>query len=66
MRKRDYEVFRKAVELAGSGNCKNWQEVQESLVEKGVRRAPDLLDGQKIRAIIDFQCGTSRKERKQA
>ena len=66
MRKREHEVFRKAVELAGSGDCKNWQDVQAKLVEKGFRNAPDLLDGQKIRAILDFQCGAGRKERKRA
>jgi adenylylsulfate kinase-like enzyme len=57
MRKKDQEIFRRAVELAGSGKCKDWYDVQERLVEKGYRRAPDLLDGEKIRAILDFQCG---------
>jgi hypothetical protein len=61
MRKKDHEIFRKAVEFAGSGDCKNWKDVQEKLVAKGFRRAPDLLDGEKIRAILDFQCGKSRK-----
>jgi adenylylsulfate kinase-like enzyme len=53
MRKKDQEIFRRAVELAGSGKCKDWYDVQERLVEKGYRRAPDLLDGEKIRAILD-------------
>jgi hypothetical protein len=64
MRKKNEEVFRRAVELAGSGKCKNWQEVKKMLVEKGFSRAPDLLDGEKIRAILDFQCGIGRKKGK--
>jgi hypothetical protein len=32
MRKKDQEVFRKAVELAGSAKCKDWYDVQEKLV----------------------------------
>ena len=66
MRKKDQEVFRRAVELAASGAFKGWKDVQEKLVEKGYRRAPDLLDGEKVRAILDFQCGIGRKQRKQA
>lgn len=66
MRKNDEEVFRRAVELAGSGQCKGWHEVQEKLVETGYRRAPDLLDGDKIRAILDFQCGIDRKQARRA
>ena len=64
MRKKDHEVFRRAVELAGSGTCKSWQDVQEKLVEKGYRRAPVLLDRQKIRAILGFQCDLGRKQEK--
>jgi hypothetical protein len=62
MRKKDQEVFRRAVELAETGECKGWLDVQEKLVEKGYRRAPDLLDGEKIRAILEFQCRAGRKE----
>jgi hypothetical protein len=64
MRKKSQEVFQLAVELAGSGACKDWREVQEKLVEKGYHRAPDLLDGEKIRTVLDIQCEISRKERK--
>ena len=60
MRKKDQEIFRRAVELAGSGKCKDWHDVQERLVERGYSRAPDLLDGEKIRAILDLQCGIGR------
>jgi hypothetical protein len=62
MRKKDQEIFRRAVELAGSGKCKDWYDVLERLVEKGYRRAPDLLDGEKIRTILDFQCGKGRSQ----
>ena len=64
MRKKDQEIFRRAVELAGSGKCKDWHDVQERLVEKGYRRAPDLLDGEKIRAILDLKCGAGRNQDK--
>ncbi len=40
--------------------------VQERLVEKGYRRAPDLLDGEKIRAILDLQCGIGRNQDRSA
>ena len=64
MRERGPEIFRRAVEPAGSGKCKDWYDVRERLVEKGYRRAPDLLDGEKIRTILDFQCGIGRKQGK--
>lgn len=64
MRKKDQEIFRRAVELAESGKCKDWYDVQERLVEKGYRRAPHLLDGEKIRAILDLQCGAGRNQDK--
>ena len=66
MRKKDQEIFPRAVELAGSGKCKDWYDVQEKLVEKGYRRAPDLLDGEKIRAILDLQCGIGCNQGKSA
>ena len=66
MKKQNVEVFRKAVELAGSGDFRDWKGIQERLVEKGFRRAPDLLDGAKIRAILDAQCDHSRKVKKHA
>jgi len=64
MKKQDVEVFRRAVELAASGEFTDWKAIQARLVEKGFRRAPDLLDGQKIRAIIDAQCVMSRAAKK--
>jgi hypothetical protein len=61
MRKMDEKVFRLAVELAVSGKCRNWKDIQEKLVERNYRRAPDLLDSKKIRAILDFQCDRARE-----
>jgi hypothetical protein len=37
-------VFRRTVELGASGKCKGWHDIQEKLVEKGYRHAPDLVD----------------------
>jgi hypothetical protein len=60
MKKQDVEVFRQAVALAASGDFSDWKSIQATLVEKGFRKAPDLLDGQKIRAILDAQCAMSQ------
>lgn len=64
MKKHDVEVFRQAVALAASGDHADWKSIQAKLVEKGYRRAPDLLDGHKIRAIIDAQCAIGRAPKK--
>ncbi|WP_315834658.1 hypothetical protein [Bradyrhizobium prioriisuperbiae] len=64
MKKHDVEVFRQAVALAASGEHSDWKSIQAKLVEKGYRRAPDLLDGHKIRAIIDAQCDIGRASKK--
>jgi hypothetical protein len=64
MRKQNVEVFRHAVALAASGDYADWKAIQTRLVEKGFRRAPDLLDGAKIRAILDAQCKLSRASKK--
>lgn len=64
MKKQDVEVFREAVALAASGDHPDWRSIQARLVEKGYRRAPDLLDGNKIRAILDAQCAIGRKPKK--
>jgi hypothetical protein len=64
MKKHDVEVFRQAVALAVTGDHPDWKSVQAKLLEKGFRRAPDLLDGNKIRAIIDAQCDIGRAPKK--
>jgi hypothetical protein len=64
MKKRDIEVFRRAVDLAKSGDCESWNEVQRRLVEKGYLRAPELLDGSEIRRVLDAQCALGRKAKK--
>ncbi len=56
MRKKNLEIFQTAVDMAASGKFKNWKQIQDDLVEKGFRRAPDLLDGDKIRALLDMVC----------
>ncbi len=55
-REEKLEVFREAVKLAGSGKYTSWKKIQSRLVKSGHKRAPELLDGQKIRMILDSQC----------
>jgi len=64
MRRKNLEVYQAAVRLAGSGKERDWKSIQERLVEKGYHRAPELLDSEKIRAILDISCEQSRKSRK--
>lgn len=61
MRKKNLEVFKAAVDLANSGKFKNWKAVEAELVENGFKRAPDLLDGDRIRAMIDLMCDKGGK-----
>ena len=64
MRKKNLEVYQLALRMAGSGKFKNWKGIRDSLLEKGYKRAPDLLDGDKIRTILDIHCGESLKAEK--
>jgi hypothetical protein len=57
-------VYQVAVKLAGSGKERDWMSIQERLVERGYRRAPDLLESEKIKAILNICCEQSRKSRK--
>ena len=61
MRRKNLEVFQAAVRLASSGKERDWKSIEERLVEKGYRRAPDLLDSEKIRVMLDISCKQSRK-----
>lgn len=56
MKKRNLEIFQKAVELAQSGQHRNWKNIEKALVAAGHHRAPDLLDGDKVRAILNAMC----------
>lgn len=62
MRKKDVEVFHQAVKIADSGKAKNWKDVEQALVVRGYRKAPDLLEGEKIRTMLDIQCSRSKKQ----
>jgi len=63
MRKRNLEIFENAVKLAGSGKYESWKDIQKELVQQGYRKAPDLLGGDKIRSVLDFQCAHAQKGR---
>src|SRR3954471_6687375 len=64
MRKKSLEVYQLALRMAGSGKFKNWKSIRDGLVERGYRRAPELLDSNKIRAILDIHCVDSQKSEK--
>jgi len=64
MRKKSLEVYQLALRMAGSGKFKNWKGIRDGLVERGYRSAPELLDSNKIRAILDIHCVDSRKYEK--
>ena len=64
MRKKNLEVYQLALRMAGSGKFKNWKGIRDGLVEKGYKRAPNLLDDDKVRAILDILCEESRKAEK--
>jgi len=38
---------------------RDWKSIQEKLVEKGYHRAPDLLNSEKIRTVLDICCDQS-------
>jgi hypothetical protein len=61
MDKRNLEVFKQAVALAGSGEFRDWREIQHQLIQNGFHRASDLLDGDKIRAVLNIQCERARQ-----
>ena len=61
MRKKSLEVYQLALRMAGTGKFKNWKGIRDELVDKGYQRAPDLLDGEKIRTILDIHCTDSRQ-----
>jgi hypothetical protein len=49
MRRINLEGYQAAVKMAGSGKERDWKSIQAKLVEKGYRRAPDLLHSERIR-----------------
>jgi hypothetical protein len=64
MRKKNLEVYQLALKMAGSGKFKGWKGIRDGLVNKGYKRAPDLLDDSKIRTILDIHCEDSRRAEK--
>lgn len=63
MRKKKLEFYQAALKLAGSGSMSGWKNIQDELLKKGFRKAPDLLDSDKIRTILDLRCAESRAVR---
>ena len=56
MRKDDIDVYRLALQMAGTGEFSDWHDVQEALIGKGIRQADELLDNDKIRFTLDIKC----------
>jgi hypothetical protein len=54
MKRRSLEVYQKAVAMAQSGDFRNWKEIEKVLTKDGFKYADDLLDGEKIRAVLDI------------
>ncbi|THD68598.1 MAG: hypothetical protein E7813_10150 [Bradyrhizobium sp.] len=63
MWKRNLEVYEAAVRLATSGKMRGWESIREKLVQKGYRRVPDLLQGDKIRTVLDICCKAARDKK---
>jgi hypothetical protein len=61
MKQKNLEVYQLALRMAGSGKFKSWKGIRDGLVESGFKHAPDLLDDDKIRTILDIHCEDSRK-----
>jgi hypothetical protein len=56
MRKHDIDIYRLALQMADTGQFADWHDVEKAMVEKGIRKAPELLDNDKIRFTLDIKC----------
>ena len=59
MQKHDIDVYRLALQLAGTGDFSDWQGLQQALLDNGIREADYLLDNDKIRFALDLRCTLS-------
>jgi hypothetical protein len=56
------QLLKDVENLGDSGKYKVWKKIQSRLVKSGHKRAPELLDGNKIRRILDAQCRSTRRQ----
>ena len=56
MQKHDIEVYRLALQMAGTGQFSDSHGLQQALLDKGFREADYLLDNDKIRFALDLRC----------
>lgn len=63
MQKHDIDVYRLALQLAGTGDFSDWQGLQQALLDKGIREADYLLDNDKIRFTLNFKCAQAAPHR---
>lgn len=56
MHQHDIDVYRMALQMAGTGQFPDWHGLQQALLDKGIRKADYLLDNDKIRSALDLRC----------
>jgi hypothetical protein len=56
MQKHDIDVYRLALQMAGTGQFSDSHGLQQALLDKGIREADYLLDNDKIRFALDLCC----------
>lgn len=56
MQKHDIDIYRLALQMAGTGDFSDWHGLQQALLDKGIRDADYLLDNDKIRFALDLRC----------
>lgn len=56
MQKHDIDVYRLALQMAGTGDFSDSHGLQQALLERGIREADYLLDNDKIRFALDLRC----------
>jgi hypothetical protein len=56
MHKHDIDVYRLALQMAGTGQFPDWHGLQQALLDKGIRDADYLLDNDKVRFALDLRC----------
>ena len=60
MQKHDIEIYRLALQMAGTGEYSDWHGLQQALLDKGIREADYLLDNDRIRFALDLRCTQGR------
>lgn len=62
-RQRAELIMKRANELAASGECEDWMNIEIKLRHEGFREARQLLDSQFLRQELNDMCRSSRAQR---